>query len=101
MRASPHCGDGSCARRALGLNERSALLKLDRPQARGEATNPNVLNDVETLAGGQSGCARQLLGGGGDTPPIVADGMRSLWVLAVEQRRAELETELATAHDRN
>ena len=39
-----------------------------------------------------------------DMPPMVADGMRSLWVLAVEhgerafeQRRAELDTELATA----
>lgn len=40
---------------------------------------------------------------GADLPPVVADSMRSLWVLAVEQgervfeqRRGELETELAT-----
>lgn len=39
-----------------------------------------------------------------DLPPVVADGMRALWVLAVEhgerafeQRRGELETELAQA----
>jgi hypothetical protein len=27
-------------------------LKPDRPQARGKATNPNVLNDMESLSGG-------------------------------------------------
>jgi hypothetical protein len=41
-----------------------------------------------------------------DWPPVVADGMRALWVLAVEhgervfeQRRAEVEAQLATAHE--
>jgi chromosome segregation ATPase len=41
-----------------------------------------------------------------DLPPVIADSMRSLWVLAVahgermfEQRRAELEAQLATVHE--
>lgn len=41
-----------------------------------------------------------------DLPPVIADSMRSLWVLAVEhgervfeQRRDELEAQLATAHE--
>ncbi len=42
-----------------------------------------------------------------DLPPVIADTMRSLWVLAVEhgermfeERRGELETLLATARER-
>lgn len=41
-----------------------------------------------------------------DIPPVVADGMRTLWVVAVEhgervfeERRGELETQLAAAHE--
>lgn len=80
---------------------RPEAITVDLIYASIDQGSRTTINDELKRWKDEKACAAAL---DADMPPIVADGMRSLWVLAVEhgerafeQRRTELETELATA----